>query len=331
MTAKTAILVVVGAGCIAAAGAGGYLALRMNPADGASSDTANAAAPEVLDTTPAAAEPVPAVEADKPASSAAEAGPGPQNRVPQARTEAEPPRARTAGSTGRPAASNATADADAPRTALPVLRTQPPTPPVPDEIPPVPPPALEPPLPPGPPPREYEELTVKEDSVMGVRLDADVSSATARVEDRVSGRIARDVTVDGRTAIPAGARLEGVVTVVERAGKFKNRPRIGVRFDTLVLPDRTRMKIQTDTIFREGESASNEATAKVGASAVVGAILGAVIGGKKGAVIGGTAGAAGGTAAVMASDRNEAVLPAGVPLTVRLTAPVTVLVNKNLD
>jgi len=59
---------------------------------------------------------------------------------------------------------------------------------------------------------------------------------------------------------------------------------------------------------------------------VIGSILGAVIGGKKGAAIGATAGAAGGTAAVMAGDRNAAVIPAGAPLTVRLTAPVSVLV-----
>jgi len=116
------------------------------------------------------------------------------------------------------------------------------------------------------------------------------------------------------------------VTMVERGGKVRDRARIGVRFDSLLLGDTDKLGIQTETIFRDGEAPSNEASSKIGASAVIGSILGAVIGGKKGAAIGATAGAAGGTAAVMAGDRNAAVIPAGAPLTVRLTAPVSVLV-----
>ena len=44
--------------------------------------------------------------------------------------------------------------------------------------------------------------------------------------------------------------------------------------------------------------------------------------------IGTTAGAAGGAAAVMASGANEVVIAAGAPLTVRLTAPATVLLER---
>jgi hypothetical protein len=157
-------------------------------------------------------------------------------------------------------------------------------------------------------------------------MDTAVSSETAKVEDRVSARVTRDVKVDGRTVIPAGARLDGTVTMVERGGKIRDRARIGVRFDTLTLGDTDKVAIQTETIFRDGEAPSNEASSKIGASAVVGSILGAVLGGRKGAAIGGAAGAAGGTAAVMAGDRNAATIPYGTPLTVRLTAAVSILV-----
>jgi len=185
-----------------------------------------------------------------------------------------------------------------------------------------------PPPPPDPPKPKFEEVTVKEDAVIGIRLDGAVTSETAKVEDRVTARVSRDVNVEGRTAIPAGATLEGTVTLVERGGKFKERARLGIRFNTLVLADNVRLPIQTETIFRDGESPASEATSKIGASAVVGAILGAVIGGKKGAVIGGTAGAAGGTATVAAGGRNEASIPAGSPLTVRLTSPLSVMVER---
>ena len=192
-----------------------------------------------------------------------------------------------------------------------------------------PPPVVEAP-PPAPPKPRFEEIVVKDDAVIGIRFENAVASETAKVEDRVTARVSRDVTVEGRTAIPAGSLLEGTVTMVERGGKFKERARIGIRFTTLVLGESSRQPIQTETIFRDGESPTRGAASKVGGSAVVGAILGAVIGGKKGAVIGSTAGAAGGTAAVAAGGRNEVTIEAGAPLTVRLTAPLTVVVEKDL-
>ena len=177
-------------------------------------------------------------------------------------------------------------------------------------------------------PQRFEELTIKEDSVIGISLETLVSTESAKVEDRVHARVTRDVMVDGRTAIPNGARLEGVVSQVEKAGKFKGRARIGIKFTQVVLNDNHRLPIQTETIFRDGDAAGSEATAKIGASAVLGAVLGSVIGGKKGAAIGTAAGAAGGTAIVAKGGRNEAVIPAGTPLTVRLTAPVKVTIER---
>jgi hypothetical protein len=178
------------------------------------------------------------------------------------------------------------------------------------------------------PAKAFDEVTVTENSVIGIRLESPVSSETSRVEDRVRARVTRDVLVDGRTAIPTGATLEGTVTLVQLGGSFKERARIGVRFTTMILADNTRLPIRTDTIYRDGDAPGGVATSKIGASAVVGAILGAVVGGKKGAAIGGTAGAAGGTAVVMAGGPNAAAMPAGTPLTVRLTAPVSVSVPR---
>jgi len=175
---------------------------------------------------------------------------------------------------------------------------------------------------------QLEELTVEKHSVIGIRLDASVSTRTARVEDRVTAIVSRDVTVDGRTAIPAGARLEGTVSLVERGGKFRNRPRLGLRFDRMILADGMRVPIKTDTIYREGDSPSGDATAKVGAGAVAGAILGGLLGGKKGAAIGTAAGAAGGAATVMNSEAGEASIAAGAPLTVRLAEEVTVTIRR---
>lgn len=195
--------------------------------------------------------------------------------------------------------------------------------------------SVEPPTPPAPvaaPPEpqkpRFEEVTVAAESVLGVTLDSTISSETAKIEDRVNARVSRDVLVDGKVAVPSGARLEGVVTEVTRGGKFKERPRVGVTFQTLILADGTKISLTTDPVFREGEAPSN-VNAKVGGSGVVGAILGAMIGGKKGAVLGGAAGAAGGAAVVAAGNRAEVQLLSGSALTVRLKQPITVLVERH--
>lgn len=138
----------------------------------------------------------------------------------------------------------------------------------------------------------------------------------------------RDVRVGSRVAIPVGARVLGSVTRVDQGGKMKNKSFLGVRFHTLVLADGTRVPIQSDEIYREGDSPGQEAASKMGAAAAGGAILGAILGGGKGAAIGGSIGAAGGAAAVMAGKRNPAILQAGAAITVRLLQPVSIVVER---
>jgi hypothetical protein len=186
----------------------------------------------------------------------------------------------------------------------------------------------EPPRAPEPPQRSFAELIVSADSVIGLQSDTLVSSEHARVEDRVDARVTRDVRVRDTVVIPAGSRATGSVVLVERGGKFKQTARLGIRFNTIVLADGTRLPIQTETILREGSAPGNESAAKVGGGTVAGAILGALLGGGKGAAIGAAAGAGAGSGAVMASDRSAATIHPGEPVTVRLTSPVTVTVEQ---
>lgn len=184
-------------------------------------------------------------------------------------------------------------------------------------------------LAPEPPPQpRFEELTIPAETVIGVQVDTTVSSERAQVEDRVEGRVTRDVLVDERVAIPAGTKLTGAVTMVERGGKFRERARIAVRFHTATLHDGTSVPLSTTAIMREGDSPARESAAKVGGSAVGGAILGAILGGAKGAVIGGTAGAGAGGAIVAAGGRNAATLPAGTHVTIQLMSDVAITIER---
>jgi hypothetical protein len=188
--------------------------------------------------------------------------------------------------------------------------------------------AQDPPRAAEPPAQTFEDLVIARDSVIGLQTENRISSETARVEDRVDARVTRDVRVGDRVAVPAGARAIGSVSLVERGGKFKERARLGIRFHTLVLADGTRVPINTETIYRDGDAPTNSSAQKVGGGAIGGAIIGAIIGGGKGAAIGAAAGAGAGGAAVMAGGRQEAVLLPGTALTARINQPVTVTVEK---
>jgi len=176
--------------------------------------------------------------------------------------------------------------------------------------------------------RTYEEIVVPAQSVLGLSLETPLSSEQSRVEDRVEARVTRDVIIDGKVAIPAGTRAIGSVTIVERGGKVKERARLAFRFHTLRLPDDTELGVTTEAIYREGENVSRKSTTRIGGAAGVGAVIGAILGGGKGAAIGGGLGAAGGAATVMAGDRQAVVLRAGMPLSVRMEAAITVTVER---
>ena len=178
------------------------------------------------------------------------------------------------------------------------------------------------------PQKQYEELVLPADSVIGLQIDNAITSDRAKVEDQVRARVTRDVKVHDQVAIPAGARAEGSITLVDKGGRLKDQARLGIRFHTIVLADGTRLPISTETIYRDGESPTKESAAKIGGGAVGGAVLGAILGGKKGAIIGSTVGAGAGGAAVAAGEPNAATLPAGSTVTVRMSAPATVTVEK---
>src|SRR5260221_901986 len=308
--------VALGFACIAAAAGGGYLASRQNTVPSpAAAQTALTPAPVT-----GAARPVQETEA---VVSAAKAEPAPA--APKAAASvtrrAEPP-ARDARTTARREPTPALTSAGPNSAASP---TQPPPaePPQPARA-----PEPEPPRPPEPPQKTFEELVISPSSVIGLQIETPVTSERARVEDRVEGRVTRDIKVGDRVAVAAGARAVGSVTLVEKGGKMKERARLGIRFHTLVLADGTRLPIQPETIYRDGEAPGNAAAAKVGGGAVAGAILGAILGGGKGAAVGAAAGAGGGAAVVEAGDRKAATIRAGEAVTARILQPVTVTIEK---
>jgi len=158
---------------------------------------------------------------------------------------------------------------------------------------------------------------VPEGMDLRIRLDEGISSETARPEDRVEASLAQSVRVDGRVAIPAGARVVGVVRGVERAHRPSQGGRLDLVFDRIYRNDGSQLDIRAHVVSLEGDL--DEKGEHAGIGAVIGGVLGAIVGGKKGAVVGAIVG---GTGSVVARSGDDLDLPAGTILTLRLDRPL---------
>ena len=157
-----------------------------------------------------------------------------------------------------------------------------------------------------------------------VRLTNALNTGTAKVEDRFEGTTLVDVNVNGRTAIPAGSVLRGIVSSVEPATRTNRTAKMTVSFDQATVNGRAYPIRGTVTQAIQGEGIKGE-TGRIATGAGAGAVLGAVLGGVKGAVLGAVIGGGGITAA---TEGKELELPQGSVLRVRLDQPVSIQTSR---
>lgn len=167
------------------------------------------------------------------------------------------------------------------------------------------------------------EVTVPAGTELSIELLSDLSSETATAEMPVRGRLRRALDVGGRTAVPAGATLTGVVTDVVRPGRVKGRASLSLRFTDVTI-DGQRSALSTAPITVEGEADTRSDATKIGVGAGVGAVVGGILGGGSGAAKGAAIGGAAGTGAVLATRGKDVVLASGTTLATTLAAAKTV-------
>jgi hypothetical protein len=163
-------------------------------------------------------------------------------------------------------------------------------------------------------------LEIPAGTEMDVRLSNTLDSGVAKVEDRFEATTLVDVNVNGRTAIPAGSVVRGVVTAVEPGTRTNRTAKMTVSFDQVTISGRSYPMRGTVTQAIEGEGIKGEA-GRTAAGAGVGAIIGGILGGFKGALAGILIGG-GGT--IAATEGKEVELPQGSVLRVRIDSPLTI-------
>jgi hypothetical protein len=155
-------------------------------------------------------------------------------------------------------------------------------------------------------------------TIVPVRFETTVSSATSRPGDTVLATVRSDVRSRGRVVIPAGSEVRGHVVSARRPGKVKGEAYLAVRFDSVSVNGRRR-PLSTGTLALVGRNRHRKDAALIGGGAGAGAIVGGLIDGKEGAAKGALIGGAAGTGAVLTTRGGDVAFPAGARYRLRVT------------
>lgn len=186
-------------------------------------------------------------------------------------------------------------------------------------------------------------LLVPADTAIPLRLINTINSRTTQAGQPLYCETIFPITVGNRIVIPRGSSVKGSVTKVVRPGHLARKAQLGIRFDTLVLPNGTTFPLratlsgfggtgkegfQPKESKIEGASSKGENAGKVAETTITGAEIGTIAGAANGSVgkglgIGSLAGAGGGLVWILAGRGKEIVLPSGTNFELQLSAPLS--------
>lgn len=157
-------------------------------------------------------------------------------------------------------------------------------------------------------------------TVLEVRLQTPLSSATAKIEDRFEATTIASYPDEREVFIPAGSIARGFVSSVRAAGRIDRRGSLTLSFDELRIGS-TNQRLRASVTEALDPKAREDVT-RIGVGGAVGAVIGGILGGARGALLGVLVGA-GGT--IAATEGSDVELPAGTILRIRLDQPLEII------
>jgi hypothetical protein len=166
-------------------------------------------------------------------------------------------------------------------------------------------------------------LVVPADTTIAVVLDEAISSKTSTSGQNFSASVSTPVEVQGRVAIPKGARVTGVVREAKSAGRFKGGAVLSLSLASVMIDDAS-YDLHTASRTQTSKGKGKRTATMIGGGGAAGALIGGLAGGGKGAAIGAAIGAGAGTGGAGLTGNREIVLAAETPLTFKLVDPVEI-------
>jgi hypothetical protein len=164
-------------------------------------------------------------------------------------------------------------------------------------------------------------VSIPQGTLLHVRLDETIDTRRNQPGDVIHATLSESLMIGGQTAVPAGTRFNGHVTVADPSGRMKGRAYIGVALDSFDLNGRD-YRVTTSSVELASVAHKKRNGILIGGGAGLGAAIGAIAGGGKGALIGAGAGAAAGTVGAAATGKLNVAIAAETPLRFTLRSAV---------
>jgi hypothetical protein len=166
-------------------------------------------------------------------------------------------------------------------------------------------------------------VTLQPGTSISIRVGETISTQKNQPGDTFLATLSQPLVVDGFVIAERGARAEGRIVELERAGKVKGVAHMSVQLTKITTSDGQHVKVNTASFIKEGPTSTGTDAAKVGGGAALGAIIGAIAGGGKGAGVGAGVGGAAGAGDVLLTRGKDAVIPVETKITFRLQEAVS--------
>lgn len=182
-------------------------------------------------------------------------------------------------------------------------------------------------------------IVVPVETTIPLTLRNTINSHTAYPGQAIYCETIYPITVGNRIVIPVGSYVKGAVTQVVRPGRVKGKAQVGLRFESITLPNGTTRPLRATLSsyagagnegFKrqegkiEGQGNKGEEAGKIATTATQGTIIGGLSTGRaKGAGLGALSGGVGGLIWVLATRGPEVLLPPGTNLELQLSSPLS--------
>lgn len=177
-----------------------------------------------------------------------------------------------------------------------------------------PPPAVEQPKP--------EPIVLPAGTVLTVKTQQALSSKSSQTGQTFLATLALPLSVDGRSAIPAGSTASGTVVTAKAKGKVKGEGQLDLALTSITAGGHT-YPIKTGLLSSTVKGKGKRTAATTGGGAAGGALIGGIAGGGKGAAIGAGVGAAAGFIGGTFTGNKQIEIPAESALSFTLAQPLT--------
>jgi hypothetical protein len=174
--------------------------------------------------------------------------------------------------------------------------------------------------------QRFETFVIPDGTIVVASLETRLSTDKNVTGDEFNATTTEPIIVDGKTAVPAGARIHGVLRDVQASGRIKGRARMTLMYDTITDSRGKIHTISTQPLALQAASSTKGDVEKVAVGGAIGAVIGGITGGGKGAAIGAGAGAGAGTILMLATKGEDLELDPGQRLSVHMTGSTSVQV-----